>query len=118
MLERGGWRFAGDPAFANRGQAQAFRAAVEARLGPGELARLAQGDEAAAAGLVSGLVGDRGGLEVGRVGRLLLAKAYMESVGVPERSAAHERVVYALIDALIDAKREREGPEHGDDWSH
>ena len=92
--------------FATPGEARAFREEMERRFDPGTLARLGQGERATVA-------------QVGgnRLDGLCLARAYLDSRGEPERSEARMTLVFAIIDAQIDAQRERQGHERdGHDW--
>jgi hypothetical protein len=65
---------------------------TRARLGRSEEATLAQ------------IAGDR-------LDGLCLARAWLDSGGEPERSAARMSLVYRISDAQIDRRRERHGHE-------
>ena len=86
-------------------EARAFRAAVEHRVSPEQLAQLRLGLEVGMAGLADT-----------RLDRLWLLKAYLETDGADHDTAAHRRVAVAIIHEQGDRKREREGHDLG--WTH
>ena len=77
-----------------------------AALRPGQLARIGWGEEAT----LLEVAGDR-------LDGLGLARAWLDSRGEPERSAARLSLIYRISDAQIDSRRERHGhEEEGHTW--
>lgn len=98
--------FADAASFRTPHEARAFRAEMERRFDPGTLQRLGRGEAAALAEVADS-----------RVDGLCLARAWLDSGGEPPRSEARMSLVDALIDAQIDAKRERLAHEEdGHSW--
>jgi type IV secretion system T-DNA border endonuclease VirD2 len=98
---------AAEYAFRDVAQAKAFKDMLERELAPEELARLREGDESA----LSRFSDDR-------LGRLALAKAYLESDPTTRDTAAHHRVLDGIVDSQFDERRlvhghEEDGHTHG-----
>ena len=91
------------PPLRDAAEAEAFRAQIDARLGPDGTARLRAGDEDATADLVDS-----------KLERLVLAKAYLESNEDTAHGPAMERVRDALAEEQIDVQRLRQGTTDGE----